>query len=354
MSDFYNTVVMTRVGPALLVLATTATVSLTATHAEQPVLAAPIDAITGILDAFRVHDVVALGEGPHGNEPGHQFRLSLIRDPRFAAAVDDVLVEFGTGRQQAVMDRFVNGEDVPNSVLRRVWEDATLPNPAWERPIYEEFFRALRALNASLDAEHRVRVLLGDAPIDWATVKTRDDLRRWGLQKDQYSASVIKRDVLAKKRKVLVIYGDGHLQGRGFPGGSLTVLLERPPYQTKVFAISSSLTDLSRFQPDSASWPVPSIAKVRGTVIGKRPYASFYPIPPAPGWDQVRMEDQFDAVLYLGPPARTIMSYGFPPALCSDTEYMTMRLARMAINSQSGGRNRGIEELKAFCSAQRK
>ena len=45
------------------------------------VLFAPVNAI---LDAFRSHRVVALGEGSHGNEQGHAFRMSLIRDPRFA------------------------------------------------------------------------------------------------------------------------------------------------------------------------------------------------------------------------------------------------------------------------------
>lgn len=57
--------------------------------------ATPIDPITGIIDAFRTHSVVALGEGDHGNEQGHAFRLKLINDPRFAAVVNDIVVEFG-------------------------------------------------------------------------------------------------------------------------------------------------------------------------------------------------------------------------------------------------------------------
>jgi hypothetical protein len=74
------------------------------------------------------------------------------------------------------MDRFVNGEDVPREQLRRVWEeDTTAGTSVWERPIYEEFFRAVRALNASLGAERRLRALLGDAPIDRDRVKRRED-----------------------------------------------------------------------------------------------------------------------------------------------------------------------------------
>ena len=33
--------------------------------------AVPIEPITGILEMFKTHDVVALAEGSHGNEQGH-------------------------------------------------------------------------------------------------------------------------------------------------------------------------------------------------------------------------------------------------------------------------------------------
>jgi hypothetical protein len=38
--------------------------------------AQPEDAVSAILAAFETHSVVALGEGPHGNEEGHAFRLA--------------------------------------------------------------------------------------------------------------------------------------------------------------------------------------------------------------------------------------------------------------------------------------
>ena len=35
------------------------------------------------------------------------------------------------------------------------------------RPIYEDFVRAVRAVNASVPRERQLRVLLGDLPVDW-------------------------------------------------------------------------------------------------------------------------------------------------------------------------------------------
>ena len=33
-----------------------------------------------------------------------------------------------------------------------------------------------------------------------------------------------------------------------------------------------------------------------GTTLGQKYYAQFYPMPPAPGWNRVLMQDQFDGV----------------------------------------------------------
>lgn len=73
--------------------------------------AVPLDPSAAIIDAFRSHAVVALGDGEHANEQAHAFRLSLIRDPKFAATVNDIVVESGSALYQDVMDRFVRGDN---------------------------------------------------------------------------------------------------------------------------------------------------------------------------------------------------------------------------------------------------
>jgi hypothetical protein len=91
----------------------------------QAPMAVPVEPVSGIIDAFRTHRIVALAEGAHNNEPAHAFRLSLIRDTRFVSLVSDIVVEFGDARYQSTIDRFVNGESVADVQLRRVWEDTT-------------------------------------------------------------------------------------------------------------------------------------------------------------------------------------------------------------------------------------
>ena len=63
--------------------------------------------------------------------------------------------------------------------------------------------------------------------------------------------------------------------------------------------ISPQYGPLIKIQPSVASWKTPSFAMIHGTTIGQKYYAQFYPMPPAPGWNRVLMQDQFDSVLYL-------------------------------------------------------
>jgi hypothetical protein len=331
---------------------------------QTPPPSVPVEPIGAILDAFRSHPVVALGEGSNANEQGHAFRLALIRDPRFAATVNDIVVECGNSRYQEVMDRFVRGEDVPYDSLRRVWQDTTQPDTNWDPPIYEELFRAVRAVNASLPKERQLRVLVGDPPIDWAVIRTAKDYGPW--DRDGHPAGLIRTEVLAKGRKALVIYGDLHFirknpqprpdQEEG--AASIVGLLERDG-TTKVFSIRTIAhgIDLEKLQPDVLSWPRPSLAMLRGTVLGAASFSSYYPRPlvvgpdgkPVESPDQrrpLRMEEQFDALLYLGPQS-TIARAQVSPALCSDAAYMQMRLGRMELM----GMRSGIDRLRKHCAA---
>ena len=291
-----------------------------------------VDAITGILEAFRSHQIVALGEGIHGNNQAHAVRLALIFDPRFAAVVNDIVVEFGSARYQALMDRFVSGGEVPYAELRKAWQDTALPHAGWDLPIYEAFFRAVREVNALLPADRHLRVLLGDPPIDWSVVRTREDVGR-GLASRGHVMDVIKQEVLSKNRRALVVYGDGHLRRyskwRGIDGPAGPTLLNRIEREgAKAFAIWTNTTvQLERLQKDIGTWPIPSLTVVRGTRLGALDFKHFAGMETDP---PTRMEQQYDAVLYLGP-VSSITFAELPAALCSDAEYTKMRLARTAL-----------------------
>jgi hypothetical protein len=312
--------------------------------------AVPIEPITAILDAFKTHQIVALGEGPHGNEQGHAFRLSLIRDPRFATTVNDIVVECGNARYQDVMDRFARGEEVSEDVLRPSWQDTTGTSAACEVPIYEEFYRAVRSINASLPRERQLRILLGEPPVEWDKVQTWEDLRRWTTNnnRNRHPANLVRREVLAKQRRALVIYGDGHVW-RVALGPTIVNLLEADD-AVRVFTIGTPTdADLATVQADAASWPKPSLTILRGTVLGAKGFPFFYPDGLGLATAQLSamgIENQSDALLYLGPPS-SITVGRLPAARCGDARYMEMRLKRMALMPGSQGQ---INQLKQHCA----
>ena len=317
--------------------------------------AVPADPLSVILDAARSRPLIALSEGQHWNEQGHRFRLALIREPRFAETFDDVVVEFGSARHQDVIDLFIAGEDVPFEQVRLAWQDTTQPNEVWDLPIYEEFFRAVRVVNTGRQPAKRLRVLLADPPIDWAAVTGKDDILRWMDQRGRHAAELIRTQVLTKKRRALMIFGDGHHFRHPAQPNVVSLLTAADPAVLFNIATPTS-ADLTHVQPDIARWPAPSIALLKGTVLGAAPFGPFYDVrlgadvPAAmrqQAWESRRMEEQFDALLYLGPP-NTITLAPFSPARCQETAYMAMRTRRMALVPWGQSQ---IDRLKSVCAA---
>ena len=344
-------------------------------HAAIP--AVPIDPITGILDTFRTHDVVALSEGNHGNEQGHAFRLALIREPRFAAAVNDIVVEFGNAHYQAVIDRFVQGEQVAYEELRKVWQDTTQRGTVWDRPIYEEFYRAVRDMNATLPVKRRLRVLLGDTPTDWYAPQRSTPPRT-----DDFPASLIEREVISKKRRALVIYGGMHLIRKNTPylpakdpalaplvaklisqfqNGSIVAQLDR--LGARVFVVATSTDfDISTIQANAVEWRTPSLALIRGTPLGLASSLTYFPrsLPVIRGRGGIQetlqpdltavppMQEVVDAILYLGPPS-SITQSRLSRELCADPSYVKMRVERLTEFASFG--HDPAAAFKAECAA---
>jgi hypothetical protein len=315
-------------------------------------VAVPLEPVSAIVEAFRSHAVVALGNVEfRGNVQSHTFQVSLIRDPRFAAVANDILVEFGDSRYQDIADRFIRGEAVSQESLRQIWQNTTQVEYEWDLPIYEDFFRAVRAVNASLPQTRRLRVLLGDPPIDWDQIRSIRDLQQAMGDRDSYALGVLQREALAKGRRALVIYGGQHLIRKNtLPNATeewargIVARMEKDHLGSAFTVLPETRRDLSALQPGLASWPIPSLAKLRGTTLGSTIWD------PGPQRRSVRMEEQFDAILYLGSPG-SMTAAKLAPALCSDRGYMEMRLGRLSlIPPPPGAAFSPADQLKDYCA----
>ena len=222
-----------------------------------------------LVGAFDRVPLVAFSEPRHGAAGTREFLGSVIRHPRFAGRVNDVVVEFGNARYQDIADRYVAGEPVSRDALRQIWENTTVVTGVWTAPMYAGFLDDVRALNSGLPLARQIRVVLGDPPIDWSVVRgpADEDMNDW---RDAHFAWIVEEQVLKNKRRALLWIGGAHVSRRVlFPDSLIHLLDRRVPGQT-VVALSVDRSDvdpdvLGRLGP----WPSLAATPLRGTWLGR-------------------------------------------------------------------------------------
>ena len=323
----------------------------------------PVPALEGVIAAMRANQLVAISD-PHGSATSQGFIRQLIADPRFADVVDDIVVEIGNARYQSLADDYVNGKTNDESALAEAWMNTTVAN---QIAADVEWFRLVRQINRTRSAEKRLRILLGDPPIDWTKVQTREDHFKWLAQRDSFPAALVQTEVIAKQRRALIVYGHLHFQRRQMSSNffmddwraqTIVSLIERAG-PTRVFTVWTLADELTGAFPDARSWSRPAFAVVRGTTLGALDIARLFPNRPRmqfadgamkplqPGdWAPLPIEQQLDAVIYFGTNAddQRIQPSNAP---CSRPGFLEERLRRITLTGIPRFEAEAIQKLCA-------
>ena len=297
----------------------------------------PKPAVPALLELFATRPLVALGE-LHGSQDEADFISALLHQPAFPATVQMIVFEIGNARHQAVVDRFVAGEPVAAQDLRPVWRD--MFGWGFDMPIYEQFFRTVRAINRTLAPAQRLRVLLGDPPVDWSDEKykyTQEmDFNTWVDQRETYYTQVVETQVLAAGLHGLLIAGTAHfLRARPhpLPEGSTVQRLERhtPGSVHVVMPHIGFWPASSGLEAYLADWPIPSFLSLPNSWLGEQDagvyFGNFAPPsedaqdPPHP-WQGYTLSQLFDGYLYLGPRSSLTRSTVNPAIYRGDEAYL--------------------------------
>ena len=222
-----------------------------------------------LVEAFQRFPLVAFSEPRHAAGGTRAVLASVIRHPGFAGTVNDVVVEFGNARYQAIADRYVAGEPVPRDQLKQIWENTTVVTGVWTAPMYEGFLSDIRTVNGTLPRGKQIRVILGDPPIDWSVVRgpADEDMNDW---RDAHFAWAVEEHVIKRGRRALLWIGGAHLSRRVmFPDSLIHLLDRRFPNKTLV-ALSIDRQDVDPQVSDRLGrWPSLTAAPVRGTWLGR-------------------------------------------------------------------------------------
>jgi len=287
-------------------------------------------AMDGIFEAFKTHPLVGLGE-THRRAQELDFYLALIRDPRFARDVGNVVVEFGGAIHQDIIDRYVAGENVPYLELRKVWTDTV----GWIGVVpaigYQNFYAQVREVNLTLPPQNRIHVWAGEPVIDWSKIQTHADWTKLDRLRDSHPAELVTREILGHGKKALIIYGAGHfwpsvtgalgtkLDGAGWRPYTLRGLIDRDHagalFWARFYNGAGEKSCIEKFEhKTSDAWPVPALVPLRGSAIADaldrcnplKVENTNYP----PGLSDAEKRqaaavwsDPADALLYVGPRA---------------------------------------------------
>jgi hypothetical protein len=270
--------------------------------AQPPATQEPVAAIVKLFGQYRV---VMLGE-MHESIQEHALLNRLVAAPGFADQVNDIVVEACNSLYQDTVDRYIAGENVPAERLSASWENVVGVPGGVAVPPYHGLLAAIRAENQKRAKDRRLRVLCGDPPIDWTRVESREDIAPFLGFRDEHYASVVRYEVLAKRRKALLVMGGGHFQRReGKPGAIEQQMIQAFVKPYVILPGSDVVGTYDDLDPRFEEQPAPWLMEIKGSWLAALPRWQESPLIGYPAialkTKQGTWEQTADAYLYLGP-----------------------------------------------------
>jgi hypothetical protein len=270
--------------------------------------------------------------------------LSIVATPEIADLVDDIVMEVGNSLYQEAVDRYVSGEEASLEQAQKAWRDAVGMVPPTS-PVYASLYQAVREANLKRRGGRQMRIVCADAGLDWEQVTDRRQVMPYLDNRDQRYAQIVKDEVLARRRRALLIMGSGHFL-RGYPRGRFSIEqeLRLAGASTYVIALGTNATGgYDDLDPRFDSWPTPVIVSLAGNWVGELPTlpvidggvvnspispdGTVAPPPPSPA---PKLKDAADALLYLGP-RDSLTDVSMPRAELFDTPYGQEVQRRLAV-----------------------
>jgi uncharacterized iron-regulated protein len=160
-----------------------------------------------VLDKFKKHDVVILGE-MHEVKENLEFVRNLIEPLYRSSGVRCFVMETLKSKNNALINKLVTGKEYDQQLAMRLFRDTYWP--FWGFKEYMDIVQAVWKLNHSLPAEAERFKIIG-LEQDWDAYD-----RFFGskstpvVSRDEHMAKIVAKEVLEKNRKALVLIGFNH------------------------------------------------------------------------------------------------------------------------------------------------
>ena len=303
-----------------------------------PVLVAKTEAspsaavIAEIAKQFDHHPLIMVGE-LHRWEQLHAFIREMVRDREFVCRADDIVIEFGNSRLQNIADDYAFGRHVTDAQLQSLWRQTAVPF-TWNSPVYRQLLETIREINEKNLCDHKIRIVLGDPPLDWSKIKEAKDYASW-TNRDASYAEVVEREVLAKAHHAFLLAGQYHVvkhRPEGDDDGPRAAEIIERKHPGALFSIVPAM-------PATAAAlhlaPAPSFKIVSGSDVAQADFSMIATTNPHKKWPP--FAEVVDGVLFIGD--QTLL---YPPAsIYLDPEYQRELRRRIAIIREFSGQDFG-------------
>lgn len=303
---------------------------------KQQVVNSIVKANSSLLSKFEDHNMVALGDA-HFYDDVMRYVTQLVTSDTFVKHCQHIVVEFGNRKYQSLIDKYVSGEAVPESELKKVWQD-TLFFTAWTPEVYGDFFRAVREFNLSRQPKEQLKVTLAEREFDWQQIESSE---QWQALAENKVAG-FNNTILAETKpneKILLVFGAFHtlelsqnlIEKIQHPQKPLVTLLSEQNY--KVYSvwpvIQEGVIDMLADFPAAAN---PGLFDVKLTPFSTLLFADIFPKARVKlremNAPDAQVGELFDGLLYLGDIKRTMV---FPDALLKDKQFIEKSQRRVAL-----------------------
>lgn len=273
--------------------------------------------------------LVALGD-VHGSPLIVQQLLAFLAEPQHWQQVDDIAVEFGNSRYQALADRYVvDGAAMDLSQVRPIWRD-TLYFMAWQYEVYEQLVQQLRQWNQT--RTHKVRLVLAEPPLDWSSL-TAQGWQQQVAQREQGYVQIISQQVLQPKRRGILLFGTFHMMKQPVvmqndESFSSLVTLLRQQQGTDIYTVWPRIAG----DKVSAQAAAPYLLPLATTALGEQTFSHI--TARVSGSEPALLRDVADAYLFL---ASTARNAPYSHAALTDTAWHQELQRRAAIVADRSG-----------------
>jgi len=298
-------------------------------RAEAPPSAA---VIAEIARRFDQHPLIMVGE-LHRWEQLHAFIREMVRDSEFICRADDIVIEFGNSRLQNIADDYAFGRNVGDPQLESLWRETAVPF-TWNSPVYRQLLETIREINEKNLCDHKIRIVLGDPPLDWTKIKTANDYAPW-TNRDASYAGVVEREVLAKRHHAFLLAGQYHVvkhRAEGDDDGPRAAEIIERKHPGALFTIVPAL-------PAAADAlhlaPAPSFKVVSGTNLARADFSLIATMNPHKKWPS--FGEVVDGVLFIGDQTLRYPS----PGIYLEPDYQRELRRRIAIIKEFSGQDFG-------------